>query len=567
MKKRIFALAVIFAMLAGLVPGSVLASPVTAVRSSHTVHVDGVPVAISAFNINGHNFFMLRDVAGILRDTDSRFGVSWDAYRSAIGLATGVAAPPPEVQSLAATQTATESNDAVYVDGTRVNLRAYNIAGRNYFMLRDLGSALGFIVDWDATANAVLINTGGVQQVPPTPQPTPASTPQPVQTPAPTPEPTSEPQPTAAPPAASGISAADYVRSIGPGWNLGNQFDAHNENALGWPWLGTGRSYETASVTVMETAWQGGASNVVTRDFLQRLNNAGFTAIRIPVTWYKVALGPDYTIRADWMARIREVVQWAYDLDMHIILNTHHENNFKTHESIQSIGLTDAEIEHSIHVLTRFWEQIAPEFNGFGDRLMFAGLNEPRTPQGEWDGGVPETRANLNRLNQAFVDTVRATGGNNANRFLLVPTHAASADNRAFDGFTIPRDTATDRIIMAIHTYSPFAWAHDGRGSYTGPDRIRRDLNRVDGFARQLGVPVILSEWGSINNGAADNLTQREQHAYDYVTIAREFGMATFWWDSNVSKSTGDLPFGLINRRTGEIEFPTIVDAIMRASR
>ncbi|MCL1844568.1 MAG: glycoside hydrolase family 5 protein, partial [Defluviitaleaceae bacterium] len=371
------------------------------------------------------------------------------------------------------------------------------------------------------------------------------------------------PAPTPAPAAATGGGSAEFVRSIGPGWNLGNQFDAFYYGGLGFPWLGGG-TYEGATVTLLETAWVGGAGSVVTREFMQALNNAGFTAIRIPVTWNKVAPGPDYQIREDWMRRVREVVQWAYDLDMHIVLNTHHENSIHTHDDIHAIGLANDEIEHSIYILSSWWTQIAREFANYGDRLMFAGLNEPRGSQREWMGGVPETRANLNRLNQAFVDAVRATGGNNATRFLVVPTHAASSTEDAFNGFTMPNDSANDRLLLAIHTYSPFAWAHDGRGTYGGPASIRTDLERVARHAERLGVSVMLTEWGSINNGEDDNLAQRAQHAYDYVSIARELGMPTFWWDNNAFDSGGH-GFGLINRATREIVFPTIIDAIIRA--
>lgn len=264
------------------------------------------------------------------------------------------------------------------------------------------------------------------------------------------------------------------------------------------------------------------------------------------------------------MARVFEVVEWAYDTDLHIVLNTHHENSFRLHDEIHGIGLTDDEVEHSIFILSTWWEQIAREFEPFGERLIFAGLNEPRGAQGEWSGGTPETRANLNRLNQAFVDTVRATGGNNETRFLLVPTHAASADNRAFDGFEIPADSASDRVIMAVHTYSPFNWAHNGQGEYGGADEIRPHLERVAGHAEDLGVSVMLTEWGSINNGEEGNLEQREQHAYDYVRIARELGMATFWWDNNAF-GAGSHGFGLFNRATREVILPTIIEAIVQA--
>ncbi|MCL2225468.1 MAG: cellulase family glycosylhydrolase [Defluviitaleaceae bacterium] len=588
MKKGILAFVVVLVMIVGLVPSVAFGvvppyGMVWAVRSAHTVNVDGAPVDITAFNIGGHNFFMLRDVAVILRGSLAQFNVAWDETRSAIMLTRGVSYNPTggAGQIAGENATASPSTAVVYVDGNRVNLRAYNISGHNYFMLQDLGNALDFAVYWDAIESAVLIYTA--PQIPatpetpttvaPTPIPTTERTPEPTPEPDVTPEPTPSPSPapspspTPAPPVATGerVSAAQFVRNIGPGWNLGNQFDAHHERQLGFSWLGGG-NYANTSVAAMEVAWQNSRNtNVVTREFLETLRDTGFTAIRIPVTWYKVAPGPEHIIREDWMARIYEVVGWAYELDMHIILNTHHENNFYTHADIHAIGLLNHEVEYSIQILQIWWEQIAAQFEGFGERLMFAGLNEPRSPQQEWTGGTPEARGNLNRLNQAFVDTVRASGGNNADRFLLVPTHAASASNRAFDGFTIPNDPADDRILLAVHTYSPFQWAHDGQGNYAGPSAIRTDLRRVADHAQRLGVPVVLSEWGSVNNSQPGNLEQREQHAYDYVSIARELGMATFWWDNNIYSGNRTHGFGLLDRATGNLHFPTIIDAIMRA--
>jgi endoglucanase len=479
---------------------------------------------------------MLRDVAYALRNTPARFDVGWDATNGIITLLRGTAYSDgaPAAASRAAAN-ATPSEAIVYANGVRLNLRAFNIDDRNYFMLVDLGAALGFEVGWDSSANAVLIDTSETEQ---------PETPLPTATPAP-PTPTPPPAATPAPRPTTG-GASDFVRAMGPGWNLGNQFDAWDRSIN-----------PTSTISHMETLW---GNPAVTREFIQAVRDAGFTTIRIPVTWHKASSGTNHTIRTDFMARVREVVQWAYDLNMTVIINTHHDS-----EPNNAIGLANGDIDQSIAILTSWWGQIAREFNGFGDRLIFESLNEPRTRQNEWNGGVPETRANLNRLNQAFVETVRATGGNNATRYLMIPTHGASADSAAFNGFVVPRDTATDRLILSIHVYSPHAWAHDNRGTYGGEAAVRRDLERVQRNAQALGLPVILGEWGSV--GTAENLSMREQHAYDYVRVARELGMATIWWDNGQSGNSGNHTFGVFNRRTREMTRPTIIDAIMRAHR
>ncbi|MCL1881383.1 MAG: glycoside hydrolase family 5 protein [Oscillospiraceae bacterium] len=369
------------------------------------------------------------------------------------------------------------------------------------------------------------------------------------------------------------ISAKDFVRSIGAGWNLGNAFDAvgdsdpRTEPADGFSWLGGG-NYANTSVAELETAWVG-MSAIATDELIQEVHDAGFRAIRIPVTWHKAVYDRNnWQIRADWMARIREVVDMAYNRGMHVLLNTHHENSW-----IGGYRLTANRRAEDVARLTRLWEQIAPAFADYSERLMFAGLNEPRGATRddgqcpyEWAGGTLEMRQSLNVLNQAFVNTVRATGGNNAHRFLIVPTHGAGAQPAAFEGFVFPTDSANDRLILAVHTYSPFAWAHNGEGMYTNDAGIRGDLTRVYRFAESLGVPVILSEWGSVANGQSGNHAQRVQHAYDYVRIARELGMATFWWDNNVHGANNGIyshVFALFDRTTRQRTLPDIIGAIM----
>jgi endoglucanase len=269
------------------------------------------------------------------------------------------------------------------------------------------------------------------------------------------------------------------------------------------------------------------------------------------------------------MARVKQVVDWAIAADMYVILNAHHEESI-----IQP--MTAAGRAEGVRYIRVIWEQIAREFRNYDHRLVFAGLNEPRCRtdgDNEWWGGSSATRETLNQMNQTFVNAVRADGGNNRYRILAVPTYAAGAqrDSPVFTGFEIPTDTTSgsvNKIIMAIHTYSPFSWAHNGIGSYGsgGQDlaRIRSDLDFVRQNAIRLRVPVVLSEWGST---AASQISQRNQHAEDYVREARARGMATVWWDNNgTSTEIEGHGFGLLDRRTTvpRPAFASIVAAIMR---
>jgi len=152
-----------------VVPGQVTTPPpppppagVTATPTQAPVLVNGQNVAFQAYHIGGNNFFRLRDIAYILNGTSAQFNVEWDAANSAILLQTQTPYTPVGGEMPGAGTgpvTATPTQAAVLLDGVPVNLRAYHIDGNNFFMLRDLGTALGFDVDWDEAARTVLINT------------------------------------------------------------------------------------------------------------------------------------------------------------------------------------------------------------------------------------------------------------------------------------------------------------------------------------------------------------------------------------------------------------------------
>ena len=335
------------------------------------------------------------------------------------------------------------------------------------------------------------------------------------------------------------FTASDLVAEISVGWNLGNTLDAyHSDNpSTPIPWA------DHDNMKSVETAWLGGISNATTQALITRVKDAGFNAVRIPVTWYKMAGGaPDYTIREDWMNHVQSIIDMAVTEDMYIILNTHHD------EYIIRLN-TEEERATAEQAVTALWTQIAERFKDYGHKLIFEGLNEPRhrtnawDTQGRWDwNGSSFARETVNILNQAFVNAVRATGGNNEKRNLMLVTYAAQGHQGPLDAFILPADPVTEngtsRFIMSVHIYSPHNWAHDGNGEYTGDASVRADLERVADRAAVLGVPVIFGEFGSV---ARNNHAIRVQHAYDYISIASEMRkrennpvvMACFWWDDH----------------------------------
>jgi endoglucanase len=344
-------------------------------------------------------------------------------------------------------------------------------------------------------------------------------------------------------------SATEFVAKIKAGWNLGNTFDSHPNNG----------SYSTASVDSLETAW---VRTKTTQATIDALVNAGFNAIRIPVTWYKVANPNDnYKIRADWITRVQEVVNYAVNKDMYIILNTHHDEDI--------FKFTDANVSKSLDAFGKIWKQIAEAFRGYDEKLIFEALNEPRTKgsSNEWNGGTAAERTNLNAHYQLFVDTVRASGGNNDKRFLLLNTYGASGEAAAMNGLTLPADTATNKLIASYHSYSPYNFAlNTGTGATTAWSKsnssdtsaISSHIDRAQTTFISKGIPVIIGEFGAMNR---DNLDARVEWAKYYVGYARSKGIPCFWWDNGNISGSGEK-FGILNRANNSFMFPEIVNAL-----
>ncbi|MCL2048770.1 MAG: cellulase family glycosylhydrolase [Defluviitaleaceae bacterium] len=396
------------------------------------------------------------------------------------------------------------------------------------------------------------------------------------------------------------------VENMGPGWNLGNTFDythighssscslcipnpsspPSSSNGTGiWNCGGTTK-YSDRSAQQLETQWIGGSTNATTQALITNVYNAGFRTIRIPVTWYKATGGPpSWTIRADYMARVKNVVNWAYNAGvegdrMTIILNTHHE------ELIYNEWLGNTNISRSQAYITRIWEQICAEFNnGYDERLIFEGLNEPRVrgDSAEWNGGSSTHRTNLNALAQTFVNTVRASGGNNQYRMLMVPTYAASATTTALNGFERPNDptgNTPNRIILSVHAYEPNNFAGVGSGPlvHTWTEaNVTTMMNRVTTRATALGVPVVFGEWGAVSRSSSTNETTRANYASFYAQEAARRGFSQVWWDNGATNSSNhnamEGNFGLFHRRSGTwtgtpsvphmgLVFPNITNAI-----
>jgi len=343
------------------------------------------------------------------------------------------------------------------------------------------------------------------------------------------------------------ITAAQLVADIKIGWNLGNSLDVPVKNS---------------SVAQMETAW---GNPVTTMAMITALKNAGFNAIRIPVSWTKAASGaPDYTIRTDWMERVKEIVNYAVDNDMYIILNTHHDENVLTFMNSNAAAGKAA--------FQKLWEQIAVNFKDYNEKLIFEGLNEPRTPgsSNEWNGGTDEERANLNSYYPIFVNTVRNSGGNNDKRILMINPYAASADASAMSALTLPADRAANKLIVSFHAYQPYGFALNKDPSINSWNKnnswdtspIADPIDRYYTKFVSQGIPVIIGEFGAMNK---NNEADRARWAEYYISYAQNKGIKCFWWDNGATTGNGEL-FGLLNRQNNTFTYTTLLNGMMNGA-
>lgn len=329
------------------------------------------------------------------------------------------------------------------------------------------------------------------------------------------------------------MTSSEIVADMKIGWNLGNTLD----------------SFDTDS-SDNETGW---GNPKTTKAMIDTVKAAGFNAVRIPVTWGE-HLSSDHVIEAAYLDRVQEVVDYAMDDDLYVILNVHHDDAIWLHPTYSE----QAEVTET---LTAIWQQLSERFADYDHHLVFEGMNEPRVigSSTEWSGGTPEERDVINQLFQAFVDTVRATGGLNADRTLIVTSHAQSITKEAVSAVKVPED---DHIAVSIHSYAPwdFCGTDDDRSDW-GSEADKQELDSnfqylADTFIKK-GIPVLLDEFGAVNK---NNTSIRANYYAYYVKSAKAHGITCFVWDNGTEKE-----FGLLNRKNLTWYAPSIIEAMMQA--
>lgn len=331
-----------------------------------------------------------------------------------------------------------------------------------------------------------------------------------------------------------GLTALEATRLMGNGINLGNTLEACDNNV----------GIKTNTPLSYETHW---GQPKTTQAMIDGMKAAGFDTIRIPVAWMTNATHlyeGDYTIDADYMDRVEEVVRYARKAGMYVIINDHWDGGW-----YGMFGSESAETRAlAMEAYKGMWQQIAERFRDYSDYLIFESANEELG--GRFDENSPlycsdsvvtylnddERYALTNEINQTFVDVVRATGGNNATRFLLIAGYSTDIDQTCDDRFQMPKDTADSKLMVSVHYYDP--WSYCGASSAVSATKwgkvsdyeyMDQQLAKMTKFT-EAGYGVVIGEYGALpcSDGLKDNTLAYHTAFLDTCT---KYNLTNCLWD------------------------------------
>lgn len=333
-------------------------------------------------------------------------------------------------------------------------------------------------------------------------------------------------------------SSVEFAKAMTIGWNLGNTLDADKQ-----------ATKENIGLST-ETSW---GKPKTTKSMIDAVAAKGFKTIRIPVSWHTHITDSNYTIDPAWMTRVKEVVDYAYNNGMYVILNVHHDD-FSDSNMPNTYGYsisTDSGIQNTSKAyLKAVWRQIATTFKDYDNHLVFELLNEPRAIGTDYEWWEDNPQTNVGRLGpvikdyeQECLNVIRSTDGKNATRFLMVPTYAANSDMAT--GWSMPEDTATDRLILSTHAYTPSEFALEGNitsyseSVYDTPieQLITNKFNSLYDTYVKNGIGVVIGEAGCSNK---NNEADRKKWITHYFSTAKNKGIPVVLWDNMTANDRPD---------------------------
>jgi endoglucanase len=374
-------------------------------------------------------------------------------------------------------------------------------------------------------------------------------------------------------------TAMDVYNNMTIGWNIGNTMEA---GGPGW-----------CNPSVSETCW---GNPAVTQSLIDAVKAAGFNSIRIPCQWnWQHVDQTTLVIDPAWMARVTQVVDYCMNQNMYVILNIHWDGGWLENN-------INAASQASVNTKQQsYWTQIANNFKNYDEHLLFASANEPNADD------AAETAVLLS-YHQTFIDAVRATGGNNSSRTLIIQAPNTNIDLaynllNPLDPNHWVEDVIADRLMLEVHFYEPYNfclmsadewWGNQafywGAGYHSTTDAahnatwgeeayIESTFNKVKTRFVNNCIPVVIGEFGAMRRTAGSptgpsSAANRTLHLnsrvyfYQYVSdAARRYGIRLFMWDAGSTKNSGTEPadnsMTVFNRNTGAVVDPNIINALL----
>ncbi len=323
------------------------------------------------------------------------------------------------------------------------------------------------------------------------------------------------------------MTASQLAYLMGNGINLGNTMEAYGHKSQG----------VKADPSVYETLW---GQPVTTQESISGMKAAGFDCIRIPVAWTNAMdfENGDYTIGEEYLNRVEEIINYAINEDMYVIINDHWDGGWWG-----MFGSASEETVQNAWVLYELmWKQICERYKEYGNHLIFESGNEElgaRLNDTDYapDSGTLDKDACYqvaNAINQKFVDIVRSTGGNNANRFLLLAGYDTTIELTVDDRYKIPVDSVENKLMVSCHYYTPWNYCGDGStvnqwGTSKEYESMYTSLTLLKKFT-DAGIPVIIGEYGVLTDG-----TWEKNNTTDWMgallDLCDAYGCVPVLWD------------------------------------
>lgn len=343
------------------------------------------------------------------------------------------------------------------------------------------------------------------------------------------------------------ITSQQLVEDMTFGWNLGNTLDVCQADRDG---DGKINEHVEAGEKVDETLW---GNPKATKDLFTSLKKNGVNAVRIPVTW-RDHMDSDGNIDREWMDRVQQVVDYAYSQGMYVIINVHHDGGGDPKFGAWIIEESQNDYNTFLKKYKNVWKQIAERFKNYSDYLIFESMNEVG-----FDTLYNKNKADaynlINKINQDFVDIIRATGGNNAKRHLLIAGYYTDIERTCNSLYKMPDDKA-GRCILSVHYYTPWDFCTCDIKHTWGTNSEVRQMETLIGKMKKnfvdKGIPVIIGEYAASGSDLSSCIFFIEK----LNKLCSDYGIATFIWDSGRQ----------VNRKTYKWRTPQYLEALKRAT-